>query len=150
MGMRSSFNDEDEIYFHDDLLKEFCKKNKDKNPMIQVVAEWYENHDTFSFEMLDEFKLQAYWYDDDIAAYRSIAQFLDQSRGGDETGWAEFTYEEGHPFKFMLDYDNKEIYVEYVPIVWETYHFEKNKGTFVKIPKKTKDQIKHSEVINTL
>jgi hypothetical protein len=66
MGERSSFGDEDEIHFHDELLKDFAnamvKKGGDLAEHWESIAEWMNNNEHFSFEVFNEWKLQGYWY----------------------------------------------------------------------------------------
>jgi len=120
VGMRSSFVDEEEIYIKDKELKEFCEKYKDDEESFnqQPILEWYKTHDTFSFEMCDDWKIQSYWYDGFMKMLKVIELFIDE--GKQEEGFAKFEYEEGQPFVFRIDYDTKKLVINYVPPVWET------------------------------
>jgi len=122
MGMRSSFNNEYGVFVYDDLLKEYiaeCRKNNEVGYI--ELEEWYLAHDTFSFGMMDGWKLYGYWYDDSIWLIRLIEKFIDWEKVKENgNGMAEFVYEEGNPFRFILDGEKCAIHVEFIPTEWRS------------------------------
>ena len=56
-------------------------------------------------------------------------------------------YEEGQPFNFQLNYENKTIQVEYIPLQWETMTFEQE---IHPIPKQILQKIKQREIENEI
>lgn len=149
MGMYSSFNYEDEIEIYDDefynYLKDIKKKEGEDVFTRDDIIRWYDENKVdgklpkFSFTMFDGWKIQGYWYDEFCKVISIMGKFLKPNCHG----YAEFTYEEGQPFKFICNGEDKEVSVEYVPLVWENMDFKKFK---TKIPKKYLDRIKQSEV----
>jgi hypothetical protein len=161
MGMSSAFEEEDEIHIYDELFYEWCKSLKGKTFKDKYkrtgtystagdVVKWYDDNRTngklepFSFECFDDWKIQSYWYDEFCYVIKGMEKFMKDNKFD---GRANFRYEEGHPFMFILDYSKKEIRVEYAPIMWETMNFNQYKP---KIPKKILDKIKEIKLLEEL
>jgi hypothetical protein len=54
-----------------------------------------------------------------------LALFIDfQGAWKDDLGVADFSYSDGTPFKFIIDYAKRKIYCEFVPLDWETMYFD--------------------------
>ena len=147
MGMRSSFNDEDNICIYDRLLNEWLKTNKDEN--FDCLRDWYKENKKFGFEMMDGWKTQGYWYRETVIMLKLLERFMVPGTG---TGYANFTYEEGQPFSFHLDYEQRKISLHYVPLEWETMEFELNAKEERKIhlDRKWKKRLEAQRVLDVL
>ena len=146
MSGNSLFKDEDNIRFKDKELKEFCESHGgNSNGAIDGVntpatytrgedrwdyflqdeiLNWYKNHRLFSFAMFHNWKLQGYWFADCLKCVKVLELFMDDvdkdlMYPSEDSGQANFVYEEGQPFYFRLNYLDKKIKIFHTPIVWD-------------------------------
>lgn len=135
--MRSTFDDE-EIEVKEEKLKAYVKKRLKETEGTELCSyfedldAWLRKHKHFSFEQFNDWKIQGYWYQNFCDFLCEISQFI--------KGNAEFTYEDGSPFKIVCNF-NPNFEAEVSSLEWETLPFEIKCGACGKKVDLTKKRI---------